>query len=311
MLWSTSTVERRDAVEYWREVVCRRFVGVQVDPAREAGFGGTIKSSALEQLSVSRVRSTGQRVRRDIAGIAADNAGFVLLNVQISGHGMAEQRGRIGRLSPGSLVMLDSTAPYSMEFTGPFEQVVARIPQELLPNRSLRTGVAVELPGNGAARVVGDFFVGLSQLETVQAKELESAAFGLAATALAMAAGNQPDDPPHYVRERVHRFVEEHAFQVGLDVATVAAACGVSRRTLFRALEGGESLNQQIRRLRITRAQELLSSRPERGLPMIAASSGFSGVAQLHRTFKAETGRTPGEYRALLTGGTNRHTIGH
>ncbi|WP_020419286.1 AraC family transcriptional regulator [Amycolatopsis sp. ATCC 39116] len=305
--WSTSDVEPREATGYWRDLVCATFVRVRVDPLADEGFTGTVSHTDLGGIGVSRLAAQPQSVRRDRALIAGEDDGYLLANIQLTGRGLVTQHGRAAVLDPGSLVFVDSTEPYAMEFAGAFTQLVIRIPQAQLPRRDLSASTAVALPGKGPAGVVTTFLSGLGDLAAPAARDLVPHALGLVGTALGWAAGSDLDGNAEFVRERIQRFLRLHAGDPGLDAETVAAACGVSRRTLFRALAGSESFGAQLRRLRVTRAQELLRAKPSWPLDVVAGASGFAGAAQLHRAFKVLTGVTPGEYRR----GTRRHGPGH
>ncbi|MCT9931938.1 AraC family transcriptional regulator [Planotetraspora sp. A-T 1434] len=297
--WSTSDVAPREATEYWRDLVCATFVQVRVDPLGATDLTGTVSHSQIGRMGVSRLTAGAQSVHRDRSVIASGDDEYLLVNIQLDGRGLVGQHGRDAVLSPRSLVFVDSSQPYSMKFTDTFAQLVIRIPQSLVPRRDLRAATAVELPGTGPAGVVTTFLAGIGGLEPSQAHELVPHALGLIDTALGWAARTTSgeDAGPAYVRERIHQFLRLHAADPELDADLVAAACGVSRRTLFRALTGGESFGRQLRRLRVSMAQDLLRGKPSCPLDVVAGKCGFKGAAQLHRAFKAVTGLTPGEYR--------------
>lgn len=96
--------------------------------------------------------------------------------------------------------------------------------------------------------------------------------------------------------QRVRTFLEAN---LGLDsdIAHVAAAFGLSARTLVRHLRAEgmkfqdikDALRRDISISRLTRSTEPLIA--------IAADLGFSSVAAFHRAFRSWTGGTPGEYR--------------
>ena len=93
-------------------------------------------------------------------------------------------------------------------------------------------------------------------------------------------------------------FIAEHALE-GIGVADVAAACGVSRRTLepdFRAKTGGTVHGASLDR-RFGKVEELLSGRRQ-ALEPIANLCGWKSPAHLKRAFKARYGMTMGEFRA-------------
>ncbi|HEY3471623.1 MAG TPA: AraC family transcriptional regulator [Amycolatopsis sp.] len=306
--WSTSDVPAGQAADYWRDLVCATFVRVRVDPLARAGFAGTVSHRDLGALGVSRLAAGPQRVRRDPSLIASGDE-YVLANLQLDGQGLVTQHGRTGVLTPGSLVFVDSTEPYTMEFTDHFAQLVVRVPRAQLPRRDLHAATAVTLSGTGPAGVVANFLAGLSRLDPAPARDLAFHAVGLLDTALGWAArpASPVDGGLGFVRERVRQFLRRNFTDPALDADSVAAACGVSRRTLFRALAGGESFGTQLRRLRVARAHELVRAKPFRPLDLVAGECGFGSAAQLHRAFKALTGTTPAAYRA----GTDRQEPGH
>jgi transcriptional regulator GlxA family with amidase domain len=184
-----------------------------------------------------------------------------------------------------------------MQFDGEFAQLVVRFPVDMLPRRTLRD--ATSTPLAGPARLVTDFLLGLEKLDPAAASELVPHALGLLDTALGWAARRAVGEQSQLAitRERVHRFVREHASDTELGAAAVAAGCRISRRTLFRALADDEPLTALLRRIRVERAQQLLRSNPRLPIAAVAGQCGFAGAAQLHRAFQRVTGGTPGDHR--------------
>lgn len=94
-------------------------------------------------------------------------------------------------------------------------------------------------------------------------------------------------------------YLETHAFEpIGVD--DVACHVVVSRRTLERRFQEaiGHSVAQEIRRLRIERAKQLLL---DSGLTLahIADQSGFRNAQSLSEAFKREVGMSPSEFRSF------------
>ncbi|KUN18796.1 AraC family transcriptional regulator [Streptomyces antibioticus] len=303
MQWSSTEVEACDALSYWADVVCDTFVGVAVRPEPGAVFEGRIDTSLLDGVAFASLTAGPQRVARTQRLITRDDQDVLLVNIQLRGRARLEQNRRVAVLTPGTMAFLDSSRPYALNFADDFSQLVMKIPKTRLSHRFLSGATAVELGASGPSGIVTDFLIGLDRLHGTDrraATVLLPHAVDLLDTALAWAAGAVPSQTPSAVtRQRVHRFVRRHLTDSGLDAAAVAAACGVSRRTMYRALaDDGESLTELIRRLRVTHAQRLLSTTPEQTLSAVAGACGFGGEAQLHRAFKAVTGVTPGTYRA-------------
>lgn len=84
-----------------------------------------------------------------------------------------------------------------------------------------------------------------------------------------------------------------------LTVAQILAQVPVSQHRLERKFKShiGRRINQEIRRVHVARARQLLTS-TELTMPEIARQSGFANASKLAIAFRAEMGRTPTEYRS-------------
>ena len=98
--------------------------------------------------------------------------------------------------------------------------------------------------------------------------------------------------------QRALRYVDEHLSQP-LRVTDLAEAACVSRFHLVRLFRTGTGASplRYVRRRRIERACQLL---PGARLPMSSLSQqlGFFDQSHFVRSFRAETGCSPGQYRA-------------
>lgn len=93
------------------------------------------------------------------------------------------------------------------------------------------------------------------------------------------------------------RFIRDHAC-AGISVADVVRKVPMSRSVLerrFRKLVG-RSINNEIVRVRLNRAVELLR---ETGLELkaVAQKAGFGSTSYMHDVFRQKLGRTPSTYR--------------
>jgi LacI family transcriptional regulator len=97
---------------------------------------------------------------------------------------------------------------------------------------------------------------------------------------------------------RAVRFLRGNLHRKALWVPEVAAAVGMSRRGLDRAFRQylGRSVAQEIRRLRLEEAVELLRTTD---LPVgdVADACGYGDAKQFRRALRAITGQTPRDYR--------------
>ncbi len=102
------------------------------------------------------------------------------------------------------------------------------------------------------------------------------------------------DDPP---TAAALQFMRQNAIR-GISVQEVAEAVAVSRSTLERKIRGllGRSPQQEIRRVQIAHAQELLAT-TDLTTNRIAELCGFEHVEYFHVVFRRVAGMTPGVYR--------------
>jgi len=98
------------------------------------------------------------------------------------------------------------------------------------------------------------------------------------------------------------KFIRDHACE-GIDVSDVVRHVPLSRSVLERRFRNllGKTLNEEIVRLRLNHAIELLSSTPLE-LKVIADRCGFGSQSYMTAVFRAKLGVTPGSYRKPGTG---------
>ncbi|WP_237227247.1 xylose operon transcription regulator XylR [Rubinisphaera sp. JC750] len=97
------------------------------------------------------------------------------------------------------------------------------------------------------------------------------------------------------------RFIREHVSE-GIDVADVARACHVSRRSLEQRFRKGlnRSPGEEIRRVRLENVRRLLLD-TNRPIDLIARESGFAGAASLSQAFQKHFGMPPSALRRSNT----------
>jgi AraC-like DNA-binding protein len=277
----------------YHETINRTFVALAATPLGDGPFAADLDATGGHQLQVTRVRATPHRVRRTEKLIDAAAGGYALASIQVSGRSAIEQDGRRAVLTPGSLAFCDSTRPFALSFDSSFAQVVVQVPRVGTP--ALRRATAVRLDGSGPAAAVVAFFTALAGIDPAP---VAAPAVALMEAALALAAGDPPDSA-ELDRARVKEHLRLSYRDPSLNADAVAGACHLSRRALFRLFENeSDSLADEIRKIRIGRARELLRAHPAMSVAEIAPACGFTSETQLHRAFRAVTGRTPGAWRS-------------
>ena len=147
---STHSVEPRQRLAFWTDMVCSTYVQLECDAAQGSStIDGQISAQQLATLQLSQVISTPQVVRRTAAKIARSAEDYFLVSIQTRGEGLIAQDGRIARLAVGDFALYDSTRPYELRFDAPFEQAVLRLPGAVL--RSALRGTQALTPAQSAA----------------------------------------------------------------------------------------------------------------------------------------------------------------
>lgn len=99
---------------------------------------------------------------------------------------------------------------------------------------------------------------------------------------------------------RALRYIRDHAHRP-IGIPDLVRDTCVSRRLLERRFHKalGRSPQQEIRRVRIERAKDLLA-RPELPMYAVAERCGFASPQRFCAAFRKETGQTPGQFRAEI-----------
>ncbi len=116
------------------------------------------------------------------------------------------------------------------------------------------------------------------------------------------------------VAELAHAHIERHyATADGCGTATIADLLGVSPSVLCHRYRSafGKTIGQHVRRLRIGKARELLSSQSDQLIKEVAADVGYG--RQSYRTFlnafRAETGMSPSRFQRRALAPARRRPV--
>jgi AraC-like DNA-binding protein len=106
------------------------------------------------------------------------------------------------------------------------------------------------------------------------------------------------------------RYIERHLLDGAVSPNAIAAAHGVSIRTVNRIFNAtGQTVGEVIRIRRLARAREELAE-SDRSVSSIAHRWGFSDTSHFSRSFKAHYGSSPTEYRVSVRRPGGAHVQG-
>ena len=308
--WSTLATCRPGQFGHWRELICAAFLALTPESDLRDGFAGTVTQWPLGPLSLARIDSQRQRVRRTEQDIARAPRDGYYANLQLVGTSEMRQAARATVLRPGDLAVVDTGEPFAFDFDSDFRQLSFFLPGPLLAAQlsgPVPTATRIGTAG-GVGAAIRHSLRALPSLAPRSAARLAVHACGMLALAL-----DTPVDVVPIRSRRTHALavadIEEHLADDDLSPAATARRLGISVRGLHGLFAGQErSYTATVRRLRLEQTFRDLVDPARRHLRVIdvAADAGFADVASFHRAFRREFGRTPAQVRAVGTAGAGK-----
>lgn len=310
---STTGVEKRWQIEYWRDVICARFVPLELElpQAHPPQFRARVTVEDLDLVEVATVTSDPHAVFRSPKAIRESDSDDIFVMIARRGHVQVAQDGRAAVLQPGDLATYDSARPCRIIATDSFQLVVVKIPRSAFALRCLpepepdTTATAIR-GDSGIGALVSPFLLSLAEHSSKLPRDVVGRlgvnALELVSAALSMQAGGRPRAavPRAAHRLRAQRYITDHLGDSELTPGAVATALGVSVRYLHLLFqEETTSPGRWMTGQRLTRAAQALRDprQTDRTITEIAFRFGFKDAAHFSRAFKASYGLSPREYR--------------
>lgn len=303
----------RDRAEFWAEIIATQFLPVQIDLRDDRLSASRVVCATLGDLHFRDAVGGGHLYTRNDAAVRSGDPDTLLICMPLSGTSILAQDGREAVLSPGDVVLYDSSRPNTVVMEDQFHWQVFAIPKTKLrrSDRELAEITAVTMPAaSGLLRPVSAFLRGLAaevpRLEGAPgAAALADSAVDLVATLVRSRFGQrwEVSDPDAVLRETICVFLRDHHGNPGMGPAVVAAAHGISVRRLHALFEPtGFSVSERLReeRLAAIRADLADPALAHRSMERIAAAHGLRNASAFARLFRRAEGVTPREFRAAL-----------
>jgi AraC-like DNA-binding protein len=303
--WSTEEVEQRHALAYWVDTICDRFLELEIDTPLRHRFRASLDQTDLGPATASFIRADVQHVRRTRAKIAQLSAPIYVLLQLREGHIQFRQLGRETLVGPGECVFIDGTEPYELECPQPTNALALRLPATWL-SRWLARPEHLAARRFGAGGWSAALCAALSSLDITSCDQLALSRDQVAeqiASLLTLAVGNESRTQPGHPRlfDRLMHTLKGRFHDPDLSLASVAAAHGISKRTLYYAFaEANTTFVNQLMSLRLEHARQLLSAR-DLSVTEVAACSGFNDSSHFARRFRRHFGVAPGQLRRTAT----------
>jgi AraC-like DNA-binding protein len=297
-------------VRQWSERTARSFAHARI--ANVVGeFRGTMRTTALGGVQVSRVQVPEHVVQRTESHIDPNERSRFVLCVQLEGgRSMITQDGREALLSPGDVSLYDTSRPYTLMHENVVNCIGVVIPDDrvsLAPG-TLRSLAATVMPGHDlvtstSAQAIERFQQGLDELANPTRYRLGQTFVSLFET-ICMSWVTQTSaiefDPRSGLRESVLQYIEDRLADPELSPQEIADAHFISLRSLHSlAQHSGASVAGWIRGRRLERCRADLSdpSLAHVTVAEIGARWGFMHPPHFTTVFRTQFGETPSAYR--------------
>jgi AraC-like DNA-binding protein len=302
--------ERKDTI---RRALWKSFSQVDIDHhTSQDDIAARMALGTVGPMKVCSAQGTPVSLRRTQRLARGDHQPAVFLGLQVTGTNLVGQHGRQCIVGPGSLVIFESTAPYTLRFEQSFGYLSLRIPREALalPERMLREAAAVTLgPDNPTARLAFTYFSQLAASEELRAGTYAESVVGPSVELLrAVVTSQLADAAPagaasdELLGLRITQYVRTHLADPGLSAPRVAAAHGISVRHLYNVLSRlGISLGDWIRSRRLAECRQELAGPygREHTIAGIGRRWGFMDATHFSKAFKQAYGMSPRVWRDL------------
>ncbi|GGY16276.1 AraC family transcriptional regulator [Streptomyces minutiscleroticus] len=307
-----------DRFDHWREHMARTSCPMNIRPmggGEAADFAAAeLRRCQLGGISVWQAALPGAHLRRAAKEIQRSDPGVCHLVFSPHGGNHITHMGRTSVFGPYDMFVGDSSRPvdfYVANDRQPTRMMGLDVPKTLLPlaQDKIQQLLARPLPGRqGIGVLLADFLTRLLS-DTVSPQpsdgpRLEIVLVNLLTALLAhhidadglLSAGERHQT----LVPRIKTFIQQRLHDPHLTPPVVAAAHNISVSYLHRLFQGEEiSISAWIRHQRLERARRDLADPSLDAWPVhrIAARWGFTGYPHFSRSFLAEYGMPPSDYR--------------
>ena len=303
--FSTRSLEARDKLDYWNDLIGATWSGLVVDPLHPA-FEARLSRWQLGELTMSRPTSAAAVVARRMEQHLLPPRQKLLVHIVNSGECRFHQRGRELFLREGDMAVCAAEDYYRFDIQIPHEILIVELDRECLLSRlsDIDDHVARRISGQSlGARMVHRYVQALweearSPDGAGVAPTYSSVLADLIAASLdnAEEAGTVAPDP---LFRRACEVIDANLCEPELSPSLIASALNVPLRTLQAAAARAETtLGATITARRLQLAARRLRRNPQETITAIAFDCGFTDSAYFARRFQQQFGLSPSQYRS-------------
>jgi len=308
--YSTTTVHKKEKVEYWQALCSRTYADLELAPRDHRTFEGELRRCFSGPFSFIRVSSSAACITRSGEEIARTSGQRYELFLTLRGESVCAHNGQRAVLRPGDFTLVDLSLPYRFEFEEVCSAASLGMPKALVSSYLPVPAVCLGRPMSGtlgANRLVSVMIDCLcAQVQSGQMAEvgpsLVRGLLDIVATAYSAAIGAPASQSAVAAcrRVQIRAYIEANLKDPRLSPRHVATALGISPRYLRLLFSHeDETIARYVTRRRLEEATRELADSQWRGTTVtdIAYNWGFSDAAYFSRVFRERFGMSPRRYR--------------
>ncbi|MGH4026949.1 MAG: helix-turn-helix domain-containing protein [Pseudonocardiaceae bacterium] len=299
---------------FWVDALSGSVVPFTIRSDHEADFRAEVRAVHLGAVRAAMLKQPSMQGLRTPKLIRQSDPEFYQFAINVQGDvQMSHDRSTVA-LTSGDLVLIDSSRPFHCVADGGTQRCVGltlAFPRTLLPlpESKVRQLLLVRMSGQeGIGRLLSSYLVELTRSgdkwRPADAARLATITLDLLTAMLAqrLEAGDlQPGESrQRAVLVQIHSFIQQHLHDPHLAPGMIAAAHGISVRSLHRIFrDGNATVTGWIRACRLERCRRDLTDPHFRTRPVhaIAARWGLPDAAHFSRSFRTAYGLSPQAYR--------------
>lgn len=306
---SAAVAEQRSVQGFipWRDFTRQNFPWLEMTDYSRSPFRAQVAAYRQGAKVLTAIRSPATAVSRTARLASAAEQGFIKLFWPMGGSMQIAQDERNATVTVGQATIFDTARPYSIRLSDDAYFAVLMLPYQACPGwqRISQKLCGAPLADHATAQAALGALMALlrpsSSFDYETADNVISAVTQMLSVSLHRAAR-----PPNEGKRRTHRIelaqrhILEHIGDPALDVAELAAALHMSRRTLYSLFRNYDLTPAgYIDDLRMERCRQALGdpAQNDRSIAGIAADNGFRDSTSFSRWFKSRTGESPSSYR--------------
>ncbi|GAA5231689.1 helix-turn-helix domain-containing protein [Verticiella sediminum] len=300
--WCTREHGAGRSVEFWHDAVRHGVIESDFDTDSTQDFSGAMYSRARADVRMVNFSCTAHRIRHSHTQARRQNGDHLMLSLQTEGGAHISQGHGSVELTPGSLALIDAGRAFRIDFPQDTARRLVLLPRSLLSARApalRQLDNPVVLPAQASlapvlaasVQVLTDPRHGLED-STVDML-LRTVVETLSASFAAHAGARRQVTEMSF--DTMRRYVDMHLSDCELSPARVAAACGMSVRTLHRLFgrHADTSFESYVVDGRLKLAHALLESGSAGSVGDAAFASGFNNLSHFARRFSERYGAPP------------------